>query len=440
MPQKKQIFLALCTLLAAVPHLDAMENEAPQNPRKRPSRWDQEIPVSTILANQKQLSQEPDKTHADNQQETRKTAEQDVTVRNHTKKKSRINYQDVKGRTALHMNARKASAGAIGQLLTAGASIYLTDNVKRTPLMYAASNGNTAAIQRLLQSIPDQTMRTFYINKKDIQYKTALDWAAFGGKESAIDVLIAAGVDTALTDRKGKNSLHWAAYNGHTAAVARLIANNVYDTPDREGRTALHWAAAHGYPEIASLLLAAVQNDQKLAYLNHQDNEGQTPLFLAARYEHAPVITVLRKHGAANVPNFYGETAIEAAAKRNKKIALETLMQTGLQDIPDGMGRTAMSYAAEAGLLQAVRILLECGAHDIPDYQGKTGLTWALENNQCGTTHALSEYWQKAAPLILQQAGIDRDALQQSAEEEASVTIKKRHIQDSEEFTNGEIV
>lgn len=607
MSKKRHVLLVLVTLLAAVPHLDAMENEAPQNHRKRPSRWDQEVPVSTILANQRQLSQElVNAARTGNQQETQKLLNQgadpnvqspegelplivaaghdlesvmltllgfgakidmkdrqgqtallaasesssvnalalliasgaDIDIRNNDNKtaldralsnggnqkacilllmaKDRqkknpslntapeqpviaplasqsspssnrehpivipalsnpdphmilyntlctaikkdnpkhldrfldtltnrerielLNYQDKKnGYTILHKVAKYGGLKKIRLLLTAGANIYLTDKAKRTPLIHAVFNGSSTLMCLLTQSISDQSTRAYYVNKKDIEHKTALDWAAYLGNNDAIDQLIAAGADTTLTDRKGKNSLHWAAYNGHTAAVARLIANNVYDAPDREGRTALHWAAAHGYPEIVAMLFTAVQNEQKMAYINHQDNEGQTPLFLAARYEHSPVITVLRKHGAANIPNFYGETAIEDAARRNKKITLETLMQTGLQDIPDGRGRTAVSYAAEVGLLQAVKILLESGAHDIPDYQGKTGLTWALENNQCGTTRALSEYWQKAAPLILQQAGIDRDALQ-SAEEEASATVKKRHIQDSENDTHGE--
>ncbi len=591
----RAVLLALCTLLAAVPHLNAMKNEAPnKKTRKRPSRWDQEIPVSTILANQKQLSQElvnaartgnqqemqnllnqgadpnvlslegelplivaachdhenvmltllgfgakvdmkdrqgqtallaasdnssinalalllateahVDIKNSDNktaldialshgsnqkaclfllmakerqkkspshhtapeqpvsaplasqaapssdmdmcveedtkvfQENTKKASLSHAIVKHRKKRKSRVNHQDVKGCTALHKASKSASVETISQLLTAGADLYLTDNVQRTPLMYAAISENIPAIKRLLQSIPDQTMQTCYLNAKDIEHKTALDWAAYNGKAAAIDALIALGADKTLTDKKGKNSLHWAAYNGHTAAVARLIANNVYDTPDREGRTALHWASAHGYPDIATLLLAAVQNEQKMAYLNHQDNKGKTPLFLATQYEHAPVITVLRKYGAADIPTFYGETAIAAAAKRNKRSTLETLMETGLQDIPDGVGRTAVSYAAEAGRLQTVRTLLENGAHDIPDYQGKTGLTWALESNQFGTTRALSDYWQKAAPLILQQADIDRDALQSAEEEFANAIVKKRHIQDPENDTHGEIL
>ncbi|PKN03370.1 hypothetical protein CVU75_02605, partial [Candidatus Dependentiae bacterium HGW-Dependentiae-1] len=302
-----------------------------------------------------------------------------------------------------------------------------------TPLICAARSGDTTAIQLLTQSMTTISTfdREYYINQKDIQCKTALDWAAYHGNEAAIDALLGAGADATPTDRKGKTCLHWAAYNGHTTAVKKLLTHKVFDTPDRMGRTALHWAATHGYSDIAHALLEAMPSEQKIYYLNHRDAEGQTALFLAARYEHPEVIALLRLYGAPDIPNTRGETAVTATAKKNKKTALATLMETGIQDVPDYAGRTAVSHVAENGLLGALQTLLANGAHDIPDYTGKTGLTWALEHHQFGCVKALSEYWQKNTPKLLQLAEIDRDALQQ-AEQEFEATVKKRHIQDTQ--------
>jgi ankyrin repeat protein len=81
--------------------------------------------------------------------------------------------------------------------------------------------------------------------------------------------------------------------------IARLLLDGgaAVDAHKR-GQTALHWAARGGQVEMAELLLARGAAVEARAWLTTGERETTTPLALARKGGHGPMIELLRRHGA----------------------------------------------------------------------------------------------------------------------------------------------
>lgn len=88
-----------------------------------------------------------------------------------------------------------------------------------TPLMAAASKGNTEMIQVLLTHGAD-------VDMKDRLGMTALQFAAMFGKLDVVDALIEAGADLNVQHVQGYAAVHLAAIGGHELVVRKLLDNN----------------------------------------------------------------------------------------------------------------------------------------------------------------------------------------------------------------------
>lgn len=61
--------------------------------------------------------------------------------------------------------------------------------------------------------------------------------------------------------------------------------------------------------------------------LNHQDDQGYTPLIIAAKKNHTNIIDYLRSRGAdLNVKNQFGEDALHYATLLDNKDAIKLLV------------------------------------------------------------------------------------------------------------------
>src|SRR5499433_153735 len=97
--------------------------------------------------------------------------------------------------------------------------------------------------------------------------------------------LVAAAGDTRVAD---------AAQKGDKDTVRSLIRQAVdVNAAQGDGMTALHWAALNGDAELAQLLLYAGASVKATTRLG-----GYSPLFMAAKSGHAPVIDVLLSSGS----------------------------------------------------------------------------------------------------------------------------------------------
>jgi ankyrin repeat protein len=131
-----------------------------------------------------------------------------------------------------------------------------------------------------------------------------------------VQVLLRSNVDANAVNRNGDTPLSIAAFFGHDSIVAQLIdhmmskpssptANMIsfsFVHGNDNGYTPLMLAAAGGHVDVAQRLLLFRQKNFKMTeHLEHLSDADQTALAIAADYNHANMVALLRREGAKEV-------------------------------------------------------------------------------------------------------------------------------------------
>ncbi|KAJ6057677.1 hypothetical protein N7460_000951 [Penicillium canescens] len=130
----------------------------------------------------------------------------------------------------------------------------------------------------------------------------------------------------------------------------------------------------------------------KGADANATNNEGQTPLMVAASYGHENIVRILIEYGAdMDTQAMNGETALGTAAARGFARIIRVLIASGANvNAGSGTGKTALSQAASYGQDRIVRLLLDCGADiDALNSTGETALALAALNGNMRVARVL---------------------------------------------------
>ena len=133
--------------------------------------------------------------------------------------------------------------------------LLLTDNLKkrgRTPLSYAAGNGQKAVVELLLET------GDVDIDSVDQYGRTPLSYTAESGSEAVVKLLLETGdVDIDSVDQYGRTPLSYTAESGSEAVVKLLLETGEVDinSKDHESRTPLSHAAENGKETMVKLLL-----------------------------------------------------------------------------------------------------------------------------------------------------------------------------------------
>lgn len=155
----------------------------------------------------------------------------------------------------------------------------------------AARQGDTDEVAALL------SMDNRLVHEHDADGWTALHLAAHYGHVDTVEILLHNNtpVDIRSRNAMANTPLHAAlAGSGRRAEVARALVEAGADVNARQhgGWTPLHEAAMSGDLETARYLLS------KGADVNAANDTGVTALALASERGHAPVVELLRQHGA----------------------------------------------------------------------------------------------------------------------------------------------
>ncbi|XP_070553698.1 uncharacterized protein [Ptychodera flava] len=193
------------------------------------------------------------------------------------------------------------------------------DDKGHTPVHWAALGGHTNIIRFMV----DQKINMDIASKNELQPRP-IHWAAVNGHTAVVDILLQSGVNIDTIDAKGCTALIIACQYGQTMLAGYLMGKGArLQLCDKEGDNALHWAAFKGYCELTRLLvysgfnprqkdnfgqtplhLACISGDllsvemlceQDGVDLEIEDNNGKTPLELAAGRRHSDIATYLRK-------------------------------------------------------------------------------------------------------------------------------------------------
>lgn len=156
-----------------------------------------------------------------------------------------VNTADADGNTLLAIAARNANLELLDFLLINRANPLRRNKYGDSPLMLGVFRGHTAAVRRLLEAGAPM----------DHDGWNALHYAAFGGRDEVLKLLIQRNPDLDAIAPNGQTPLMLAAAAGKLEAVKLLIeADADMDLEDYEGRTALMLATKNGHSQIIEYL------------------------------------------------------------------------------------------------------------------------------------------------------------------------------------------
>ena len=120
-----------------------------------------------------------------------------------------------------------------------------------------------------------------------------LHYAAYYGDLEAVELFLEKTISLAYKkDKEGMSALHISANEGHVNVMRTLITKCPYtcELLDKKSTTALHLAVKSGNRDAVVILL------EELAFrdlINEQDEDGNTPLHLAAINGLYPILMML---------------------------------------------------------------------------------------------------------------------------------------------------
>jgi ankyrin repeat protein len=302
------------------------------------------------------------------------------------KKGIQADSNDNNGRTPLSWAALEGQASVVQQLLETGTvETDSKDSDGRTPLSFAAEGGQEAVVQLLLltEKVDADSKAT-----GENAGRTSLSFAAEGGHEAVVQLLLTEKVDAdskATGKHVGWTPLLFAAKRGHKDVVRLLLAEKVdaesKATGENAGRTPLSFAAELGREDVVQLLLAEKVDAESKA--TERYNAGRTPLSFAAGRGHEAVVMLLLEEGAELEckDTLYSHTPLSWAAKYGHEAVVRLLLEKGANlNSLDKYERTPLWLSAKYGHEAVVKLLFEKGANlNSPDKYGQTPFSWAAE-------------------------------------------------------------
>ena len=159
-------------------------------------------------------------------------------------------------------------------------------------LHVAAANDNVEAAKILIS-------HGAKIDARDnVNNDTALIYGIRDGKFRVAELLLDAGADPNLIDRRGFAPLHIAAIRNDTKLVRCLLDHNaaINARTQRDGRTPLMIAAAAGFEEMVEMLLSSGADPSIV------DSGGKSPLERAVECHRSDVVKILEKTGSPPKP------------------------------------------------------------------------------------------------------------------------------------------
>lgn len=222
-----------------------------------------------------------------------------------------------------------------------------------TPTIWTAAREGNLETLRTLLSVSSESVR-----QQADDGCTALHYAAFGGSDDAVALLLESGSDPNARAFVGHTPLHYAAFAGHTDVFLRLqAAGSDCHAVDDSLTTMLHGAAASGNADVVRILLAeGLSADTANLY-------GELPVHRAAQRNQLAVVQQLLSLGTDPNPiDRYVMSLLHKAAIGGAVETASWLLDQGFDSsVGDLVGDTPMHSAAAIGHLTMIECLLDHG-------------------------------------------------------------------------------
>lgn len=211
-----------------------------------------------------------------------------------------------------------------------------------TPLQAASLNGHLNVVRLLMERGAD-------LNAQSGRYCTALQAAAYTGREAVMDFLLShkdPQPDLNIMGGTFDTALQAAVSEGHDSIVQRLLDLGAHVNAKRGGGcTALHRAAALGSIEVVRILL------KNGAQVDMRDGSyGRTPLAVAAWNGHLDCVQLLADSGAnINAVDSQRSTPLHLALERNQQKVAQLLIDRDARlDVANDAQKTQAQLALDS--------------------------------------------------------------------------------------------
>ncbi|XP_072007198.1 uncharacterized protein [Engystomops pustulosus] len=317
------------------------------------------------------------------------------------------------GALCLHAAARRGHSAVVKALLQKGAQVDARTKENYTALHIAVENCKAPVVQTLL-GFGAQVQP-----KGGKNQETPLHIAArIKDGEKVAEILLKSGADVNMEQADGETPMHVAAQFGNIKMIRALMEEGGEVTRQSQAReSVLHTAVRHCHLPILEVILHHLTSerspDEAAAWVNQPNQEGETPLHLAAALgrdmihseeEDVRIIRLLLDHAAdiSSITSQSGETPLHYCARMgNEDVLQEMIKHIGSGRVQLTMNRQAKNgwspllVAAEKGHTGIVKVLLQNQARvDVFDEHGKAALHLACENGHDQITDVL--LWHKA--------------------------------------------
>ncbi|XP_067675635.1 ankyrin repeat domain-containing protein 50-like [Haliotis asinina] len=270
-------------------------------------------------------------------------------------------------------------------LVAAGADPYIrTDN--GNDCLYAAIVLGHMNLLKKLVKLP-----SFDISRKDQLGRSPVMVAALHGRQPEFDYLVLEGGDISHVDEDGNDFLMLAAMGGSADIVQHLISMKIFDINKQnlKGINPLLAAISEGHEDAFDVLLSAggavpdssdcvmksvktgnihilkTLLSMKVFDLNTRDQQGWTPVMMAAMYGYVNVFQILRSEGAdISLVDAYGNNCLILCSVSGEAAMVQHILSLNCLDINDrGFGgMTAVMAAASEGREDVFDVLVKAGA------------------------------------------------------------------------------
>ncbi|XP_038061729.1 E3 ubiquitin-protein ligase MIB2-like [Patiria miniata] len=272
----------------------------------------------------------------------------------------------------------KSQLGKLGDLFGG-----LADTSGGAALFQAAATGNTNKVREIINDHPDAVK--FQTNKRE----TALQAASHRGHMDVVTALVKAKAPLEQQDEDGDRALAFAVLGDEPKIVKCLLqAGSIINAANNNGLTPLHLAAAKDHQTCVEVLL---KHDKQKCDVNYKDKDGDSPLLFAISKNNKQIIHLLINHPRINLRqvNKKGFNSLHHAVFCQNSFAVEWILGNSpdMINVAKTDGFTALHIAATNGLDEVILILVKqanCNK-ELKNNDGQTALHLATNDtyNKC---------------------------------------------------------